>query len=214
MNQIINIFRKDLRQNWYVIVLPVAVLIAFAWNEPSLWVPQLPQHLRENILHRIYSGWLPPLVVIGWMILIVRVVHGESLVGDRQFWITRPYEWKKLLIAKVLVFIAFINLPLLIVQVVLLRKAGFVPTSYVKGLLWTQFLWILVLILPMAALATVTSSFGQTVLVTLGIPLLLIGRMALDLVVPNTGLSVAYSIQESLQNLVLLGACAAVVMWQ
>jgi len=26
----------------------------------------------------------------------------ESLVGDRQFWITRPYEWKKLLTAKAL----------------------------------------------------------------------------------------------------------------
>ena len=26
----------------------------------------------------IYSGWLPPLVVIGWMILIVRIV-GEVL---------------------------------------------------------------------------------------------------------------------------------------
>jgi len=30
------------------------------------------------------------------------VVHAESLVGDRQFWITRPYEWKKLLTAKAL----------------------------------------------------------------------------------------------------------------
>jgi len=148
MNQIINIFRKDFRQHWYVILLPLAILVAFAWNEPGLWVPQgtpLPQHLRE------YSGMLPPLVVIGWMILIVRVVQGESLVGDRQFWITRPYEWKKLLTAKALFFVAFINLPLLIVQVALLWKAGFAPTSYVTGLLWTQFLWVLVLMLPMTA---------------------------------------------------------------
>lgn len=214
MNQIINIFRKDFRQHWYVIVLPLAILVAFAWNEPGLWVPQgtpLPQHLRE------YSGLLPPLVVIGWMILIVRVVQGESLVGDRQFWITRPYEWKKLLTAKALFFVAFINLPLLIVQVALLWKAGFAPTSYVTGLLWTQFLWVLVLILPMTALATVTSSFGQTVLVILGIPLLLVGCIALSSLIPHTphtGLLDAYSIQESLRNLVLLGACAAVVIWQ
>jgi hypothetical protein len=217
MNQIINIFRKDFRRHWYVIVLSVAILVAFAWNEPRLWVPQVPQHLGENILLSIYSGWLPPLVVIGWMILIVRVVHGESLVGDRQFWTTRPYEWKKLLIAKALFFIAFINLPLLIVQGVLLWKAGFAPTSYVKGLLWTQFLWVLVVILPMTALATVTSSFGQTVLVTLGIPLLLIGCIALSSLIPHTphaGLLEAYSIQESLRNLVLVGTCAAVVIWQ
>jgi hypothetical protein len=217
MNQIINIFRKDFRRHWYVIVLSVAILVAFAWNEPRLWVPQVPQHLGENILLSIYSGWLPPLVVIGWMILIVRVVHGESLVGDRQFWTTRPYEWKKLLIAKALFFIAFINLPLLIVQGVLLWKADFAPTSYVKGLLWTQFLWVLVVILPMTALATVTSSFGQTVLVTLGIPLLLIGCIALSSLIPHTphaGLLEAYSIQESLRNLVLVGTCAAVVIWQ
>jgi hypothetical protein len=29
MNQIINIFRKDFRQHWYVIVLPLAILVAF-----------------------------------------------------------------------------------------------------------------------------------------------------------------------------------------
>jgi hypothetical protein len=40
--------------------------------------------------------------------------HGESLVDDPQFWITRPYEWKKLLTAKALSFVAFVNLPLLI----------------------------------------------------------------------------------------------------
>ena len=33
---------------------------------------------------------------LAWWILIARVVYGEILPGDRQFWITRPYRWTKL----------------------------------------------------------------------------------------------------------------------
>jgi hypothetical protein len=211
MDQIVHIFRKDVRQHWYEIVLSLAILAALAWNEPSQWELQ---GFPNGLLRMFFSGWLAPLVTIGWLFLIVRVVHGESLVGDRQFWVTRPYEWKKLLAAKTLFFMAFINVPLLVVQVVLLWKAGYAPTSYVKGLLWMQCLWVLFLILPMTTLATLTASFGQTVLVVLGILLSFIGLAALSSVIPNAGLSAAESVPESLQFVVLLGACVAVVAWQ
>jgi hypothetical protein len=208
MDQIVHIFRKDVRQHWYEIVLSLAILAAFAWNEPKQWVPQ-----RFWFPEFVFSGWLAPLVMIGWSFVIVRVVHGESLVGDRQFWVTRPYEWKKLLTAKVLFFIAFINVPLLVVQVGLLWKAGYAPTSYVKGLLWMQCMWVLILILPVTTLATITSSLGQAVLVVLGILLSLIGLAALASVIPKAGLpATTLSIWESLQLAVLLAACAVVVL--
>jgi len=211
MNQIIYIFRKDVRQHWYVIVLSVVILFGFARNQPNLWVPK---DAMGHLMVRQSSEWLTPLVVIFWLFLIVRVVQGESLVGDRQFWITRPYEWKRLLTAKALFFVAFINVPLLIAQVVLLRIAGFAPTSYVRGLLWMQFLWILILILPVTTLATVTSSFGQAVLVALGIPLFLIGFPFLSSVLLRYVIPVAESIQELLLLLVVVGACVAVVVLQ
>lgn len=213
MDQIVHIFRKDVRQHWYEIVLSLAILAAFAWNEPKQWVPQR-FWFPDTVLRMLFSRWLAPLVMIGWSFLIVRVVHGESLVGDRQFWVTRPYEWKKLLTAKALFFMVFINVPLLVVQVGLLWKAGYAPTSYVKGLLWMQCLWVAILILPVTTLATITSSLGQAVLIVLGILLSLVGLAAISSVISNTGLPVGpLSIWESLQLVVLLGACV-VVVWQ
>jgi len=175
VDQIGHIFRKDLRRHWREIVLSLAILVAFAWNEPSQW---MPRRLAEHPLRAIFSGWLTPMVLISWWLLIVRVVHEEVLASDRQFWVTRPYEWKKLLAAKALFLVVFVNLPLFVVQMALLSKAGFTPSGYLAGLLYLQLLWVLILILPLTALATVTSSFGQAVLVTLGILLGMIGLAA------------------------------------
>ena len=79
-------------------------------------------------------------------------------MGDRQFWVTRPYEWKKLLAAKVLFGLTFVNLPLLVLDVFLLAKAGFRPTDYIVGLFWMQLMIALYFMLPVAALATVTAT--------------------------------------------------------
>jgi hypothetical protein len=40
------------------------------------------------------SRGLSVLLAISWVMLVMRAVHAEGLVGDRQFWLTRPYEWK------------------------------------------------------------------------------------------------------------------------
>jgi hypothetical protein len=40
MDQILHVFRKDVRRHWREIVLSIAILTAFAWNEPSQWMPQ------------------------------------------------------------------------------------------------------------------------------------------------------------------------------
>ena len=117
VDQIVHIFRKDIRRHWREIALSLATLAAFAWNEPSLW---WPQRVDEYPARLIFSGWYTPMVLIGWSLLIVRVVQEEPLVGDRQFWVTRPYDWEKLLTAKALFLVVFVNLPLFIVQMVLL----------------------------------------------------------------------------------------------
>ena len=105
---------------------------------------------------------------------MIRVVQGESLVGDRQFWITRPYEWPKLLGSKIAFVLVFVCVPLLVLQIVLLRSAGFHPANYVTGLLWMQ-ATLLMFVLPMAALATVTATIVQLLLALLIVVLYLIG---------------------------------------
>jgi hypothetical protein len=96
VDQIIHIFRKDIRRHWREIALSLATLGAFAWNEPSQWAPK---QFDEYPGRLIFSQWFTPMVLIGWFLLIVRVVHEEVPASDRQFWVTRPYDWKKLLTA-------------------------------------------------------------------------------------------------------------------
>ena len=100
--------------------------------------------------------------------MISPLIHEEKLVGDRQFWITRPYEWKKLLAAKVLFLIVFLYIPLLLAQCVMLAEAGFSPFSSFRGLLYDSLLLTCVLVLPLVALATVTRNFARMTLAVLG----------------------------------------------
>jgi len=113
------------------------------------------------------------------------------------------------------VFIAgFINVPLLFAQLTLLWVGGFAPTRYVRGLLWMQCLWFMLLVLPMTTLSAVTSGLRQTLLVVLGVLLSFIGLAALAPVIPDIGIPVAQRIPEWFQPTLLLGACAAVISWQ
>jgi len=215
MYQILNIFRKDLRRYWREIAVSVALLVAYAWNDVKGWAGERNVAAYGGIgglfSYQLLSGLETVLLPVAWAFLIVRVVQGEALVGDRQFWITRPYEWKKLLAAKVFFVVLTINLPMLIVDSVLLAKAGFPPAHYVVGLLWMQLLFLLILILPIATLATVTASVVQMILAVLGIVLYMIGVAALVSVIPSSGFS---DPADSLQFALLIATCVAVILWQ
>ena len=39
-----------------------------------------------------FIGILVLLMVTSWWLLLARVVQAETLVGEQQFWITRPYQ--------------------------------------------------------------------------------------------------------------------------
>jgi len=77
-----------------------------------------------------------------------------------------------------------------------------------------QFLWVMLLILPMTTISAVTSGLGQTVLVLLGVLLSLIGLAALSSAIPDIGLPLAQRIPEWFQPTILLGACVVVILRQ
>jgi hypothetical protein len=87
---------------------------------------------------------------------IARLVHAEAIPGDNQFWITRPYRWSSLLAAKLLFLIAFVHLPVLIMQAEVLLLNGFPIGAIIPGLIWTQLLILLSISLPACALAAMT----------------------------------------------------------
>ncbi len=215
MRQVVNIFLKDVRHYWRECAASMALVAAFGWNEMHGW-------LHDEVLasgigigglfsSRFLSGLVVVLVPVAWSLVVVRVIQGESLVGDRQFWVTRPYEWKKLLAAKVLFGLTFVNLPLLVLDVFLLAKAGFRPADYIVGLFSMQLMIVLYFMLPVAALATVTATVVQMLLALLIIVLYGIGMGLLSDQIPSSSFS---DPADSLTAALFFGVCLVVIWMQ
>lgn len=185
MKQILHIFRKDLRHHWPEMTASLALLIAYNWSQPRNWVP--PDLTASRLLSDV-SNMLPVLLVISWVFFIVRIVQDEGLVGDRQFWVTRPYSWWRLLIEKVLLTILVVNIPLLLANLVMLRVAGFhVTPAMLSPLAYDHLPLVLLVLLPIAALAAVTASLVQMLLALLVSGVYIAGAAALPLIITSQG---------------------------
>jgi hypothetical protein len=146
MRQALHILKKDTRY----LRLEICVTVALAIFLPELW----------------------PVAVAYF---IARLIHAEAIPGDSQFWTTRPYRWTSLMTAKFLSILLFVNLPLAIVQLYKLIRAGFPLHSIWPGLLWSQILMLLCLSLPVAALAAITPGIIAFTFLELIVVVILVG---------------------------------------
>ncbi len=220
MKQILHILAKDARHLWIEILLSIAVTVAFAFACPASWRAAIEVRafasgatyaasvFEAQILVRI----LVVLVPASWWLLISNLIHDERLVGNRQFWLTRPYEWKKLLAAKLLFLIVFLYLPLLIAQCWLLNVAGFSPLSYVPELLFNLCLISGFLVLPLVAIAAVTSNFARMTLVILGVLLSVVAILAMTGRINLATMTLPW--EAGLDVALLVGFCGAAIAWQ
>ena len=207
ISRVLHIFQNDVRRLWPQIVATLALMVFVIWSAPDHW---LPWDQRSAI-----TKMVPPIVLlpVAWSLLVIRVIHGDKLVGDRQFWVTRPYGWKTLLAAKVLFIALAINLPMLISDAIVLSRAGFTPTEYALGLIWRQLLLTILLVLPSLALATLTGTQSRLEgLVFFGVGLLILlifgeGSSA-------SGLYALDWVRTCLELLVVALACIEILLWQ
>jgi hypothetical protein len=169
MNQAGHIFAKDARHLRWEIAISLALLAAYAWTTPSGWLPGRFGGDVANVELHVVAAILSLLVPVSWWILITRLVQDESLVGDQQWWITKPYKWSSLLGAKLLFLLTFVLLPLFIAQCVVLAEGGFRPFGYLAGVGFGLILMAGAVVVPLMAMATITSSFGRMTLTLLGI---------------------------------------------
>lgn len=204
MSQTLHILRKDIRHHWPEILLSLALMVAFAVEQPRSWTHQA---LDSRFLYTL-TNYLPVLMILSWIFLIIRLVQGESLVGDRLFWITRPYEWHKLLAAKLLAVILFIHLPLFVSQLILLKIASFPVVSSIPGLLYVHSLFVLALWLPGFTIGSITSGIGQAALLILALVLGLLGLVYIISIRPDMDFAtdVTDNWQESVYVLAALTA--------
>jgi hypothetical protein len=175
MKQALHILRKDLRHQWREIALHILILSLFAITSPLVedgrWIgnPILP--LIVTLLKFI--------IPVCWLVIIVRVTHEEALVGDRQFWITRPYRWHALMTAKAAFIALCIALPYITMQCVIASRAGLNPFN--AGLLPTVLKHALIVWIPLFLVATVTSTLNSAFFSAIGTMLLWV--LALSFVV-------------------------------
>jgi hypothetical protein len=216
MNQVWNIFRKDARRHWPEIAVSLLALAGFVWLDVREWSHTDSFDGIGSILiaARFVPGLINALVPLSWIFLIVRIVQGEPLVGDRQFWLTRPYGWAQLIAAKALFVLAFIHLPLFLVDIFLLARAAFYPAHYLLGLLWMQLMWI-PFFLSVGALASITRNIPQMLLAVLLVALYMIGMVTLSQVIPSADFSSGNDWWSALPPLLpLIGTALAVILVQ
>lgn len=153
MRQALHIFKKDVRHLRFDIQVELAVIVGFAFTAAR----------RTENSRTLAWTLVLALLPLTWWALIARLIHDEPLPGDRQFWITRPYSWKSLLGAKALFILAFINLPMLVADAVIIHAYGLPDGANLGGLLWSQVLLTVLFLFPMAALSALTDGFVQLI---------------------------------------------------
>ena len=158
------IFRKDLQHLWPETLVVLALFVAFCFTAPSAWAAG-----DFAVYVPIISAFIKILMPVAWLVVIARLVQDEPLVGDRQFWTSRPYHWAQLLAAKVLYLLVFLYLPFFLMQVYLLKHAGLHPLLALGGLFHNLLLLTVIIVVPFMAISAVTSTFVRMLLTTLAV---------------------------------------------
>ena len=220
MKQTKAIFVKDARRFWPEIAVSLLLVAVFVFVYPSSWGHDSSRAVSFGVAFAIADGGkgflsssLIFLIPISWLILTARLVHCERLVGSTQFWLTRPYEWPKLLAAKAIFLAVFLFLPFLIAQCLLIKEAGLHPLQHLGGLLFNLLLVALILILPAFALSSLTAGMARFLLFLLGftVYVLLIAVFA-SYIPRELSSSTPDLISGTLAKLLLLVACLTVIL--
>jgi hypothetical protein len=203
VKQALHIFRKDARHFRYEIAIFLFFIVAFT-------VSAIRRSLSSGYTDWIVSFILPfMLPLVAWY-LIARLIHAEALPGDRQFWITRPYRRWCLLGAKALFVFLFLNVPMFIADAVILHANGFSVPHELTALAAEQLLITAALLIPMVALAAVTTGMVQVV-----VAILVFGALAVirSLMFLKSGLPSPIDWINTGMEITTLAMVATVVVW-
>jgi hypothetical protein len=215
MNQILHIFKKDFRSRWPEILISLALLALYTRGELHPWRELTRPDMVSVFLDALWEQFASPILVIFWSFMIVRVVQSESLVGDRQWWTTKPYIWWQLLLAKLLFIFIFICVPLFHAQVFLLNHFRFPVLAKLPALTLRQLSLFVLLIVTVVVLACLTRSLSQFFLTVGAIILVAITASAWA----NRGTSLSQwketpAFVDNLSQFLALASAGAVVVWQ
>ncbi|HVH88861.1 MAG TPA: hypothetical protein VM912_19230 [Terriglobales bacterium] len=214
MNQAFHIFRKDVRHFWKEIILSWGLLGLFVYQAAHKRGGSDAAYLGAGLFWQLSAEFVGLLLILSWWTLIVRLIHDESLAGDRQFWVTRPYRWPQLLAEKILFIVLYINLPLLVGQVAILKLTGFPALTYLGGLLTMQATITMIFLLPVFLLAVVSARFVQVIVAGFAAVLYLSVHSFMIEKIPNSSMQHAASVLDTLFTIIAICAVLTVIFLQ
>ncbi len=206
MRETVALFRKDVRRFRMQLAGLLGLMAIFGWMDAVL-----PRR-REFQAFPFFFELL--FLIAGWY-LTVMVVHQEALPGDRQYWITRPISWARLLLAKLLFVVVFLNLPVFVCNLAALLVNGLSPAGYLGPLMARQAFLLCFVVLPAMALASVTRDLGQfaiAIFAAFGI-VLAIGLQSSDFLMNADWGGFAWIRATAIAILAAI-VCGAVLLWQ
>jgi hypothetical protein len=159
MRLTLHTLRKDLRRLW-----PVAV---FTWGMLAMLARS--DRWRADWVAPAMEGWMNVMLTLAWVMLAGLAVLEEPLVGDRNFWTTRPHRWPALLLAKLIFLVLTIHLPLMFADLFVLEARGFSLPDYLTPLLSKQIVFFGAVTLPSIALASLVRNFTHFVIAVFAI---------------------------------------------
>ena len=157
MKSILAIFRKDVRHLWPQITAYVALILLNALLDPTY-----THHQMSDV-----ESWIEFALPIACAYLVTALIHEERLPGDRQYWLTRPFSRAGLFAAKALFMALLVNLPVFVCHSVVLKWMGIPLAQHLAILLVRQVFLSALVVLPFAALASITSNLKQVILAVL-----------------------------------------------
>ncbi len=170
MNLSFHIFRKDVRRLWIEVLVSFAALVVYLGKQWEAFTPES--------FHFSNGKGLALLVLLSWAFLIVRLIQAEPLLGQRLFWITRPYTWWQLLSAKLLFVMLCIAAPLAISQIVLLFLARVPVAPALAHISFVVLATVCVVFLPCIITAAATRTLTQWILLAILLSILSIATIA------------------------------------
>jgi len=212
MKQTLRIFRKDLRHHWPEISISLVLLALYCWREVR--TEYMGVRAYEFISFIPWLEFVQLLLPLSWFLLIVRLVQDESLVGDRQWWVTKPYQWPKLLAAKLLSMLIWLLVPLFLAKCFLLRAGGFALAPHLTGLIRNVFGLPLILFVFCFVLACLSRTLGHAVIAVIAVFLLMTGGSTFERFIPDHSLESLERVTFTLSGIIISVTTLAVVLWQ
>jgi hypothetical protein len=212
MSQILHIFKKDIRRHYPDILISLILLVLYAHY--SLHTLKYSANDTTEIMYQLAAGYISFGLFLFWAFFIVRLVQDESLVGDRQWWITKPYVWWQLLLAKLLFPFVFISVPVFLVQLFLLHQFGFTILPNVLGVFHMQLLLALTLFPVCLLLGSLTGNIRQA-LIGVACALIAFGGLGwVNSLLPHRLMFGLVGLSGTTQSLLVILVTLAIMVWQ